>query len=337
MEIHQIAPNAVSGSYTFDIHSPCRTSLPASPPPTSTAAQAAQRPRPLSDPGTDTTGSAGTTSYSPKKLHRKSRSTTACPGGARGASNPFTFGALRRSPPAIAASQEEPAAVGAPEPRPERRRSLGTAFSFLQPRHGRDRVASPSSPSSPASTQSGASTSGSDDGAAAECGARGGPAAQKEVRARADAAPVPTRHSAGSYFPSVRPAPAAVPHHAPTPAAPPTPVPRAPSPPLAPPRYDKAQTKKVLKHARAELMKEVGKAGYNVLVVEGCVFSRSWTGQDNGLTRGGVVQVGTHRPPPKRALPHQSRLPRSPCRRPVRFGGGRWNAGPTPPTVPECA
>ena len=59
----------------------------------------------------------------------------------------------------------------------------------------------------------------------------------------------------------------------------PTPVPRPPSPPLAPPSYDKAQTKKVLKHARAELMKEVGKAGYNVLVVEGCVFSLSWTRQ----------------------------------------------------------
>ena len=42
------------------------------------------------------------------------------------------------------------------------------------------------------------------------------------------------------------------------------------SPPtLAQLGYHKARTKKVLKHARAELMKEVRKAGYTALVVEG--------------------------------------------------------------------
>jgi len=35
----------------------------------------------------------------------------------------------------------------------------------------------------------------------------------------------------------------------------------------------KAQTQKVLRHTRAERMNGIGKVGYNVLVVEGCVFS----------------------------------------------------------------
>ena len=66
---------------------------------------------------------------------------------------------------------------------------------------------------------------------------------------------------------------------------------------LAPSSYDKAQTKKVLKYARAEPMKEVGKAGYNVLVVEGCVFSLSRTGQDRTVpTDAGWFSIGANSP-----------------------------------------
>ena len=39
-----------------------------------------------------------------------------------------------------------------------------------------------------------------------------------------------------------------------------------PPPALAQPSYHKAQTKKVIKHARAELMEEVRKVGHNYLV-----------------------------------------------------------------------
>ena len=120
-----------------------------------------------------------------------------------------------------------------------------------------------------------------------------------------------------------------------TTAVPPTLVPR-PASPASPPR---ATTKRRRRCSSTPM--KVGKAGYNVLVIEGCVFSLSWAGKDRigryRLTLGGLVQVGTHRPPPKRAPPHQSRLPRSSCRRAVRFDGGRGNAGPTPSTVPECA
>ena len=90
------------------------------------------------------------------------------------------------------------------------------------------------------------------------------PATGKEKQAQAGTAPM--RHSAGSYFAIVRPKPTSASNNNPTapvavgPASPPT---------LAQPSYSKTQKKKVLKHARAELMKEVGKAGYNVLVVEG--------------------------------------------------------------------
>ena len=44
-------------------------------------------------------------------------------------------------------------------------------------------------------------------------------------------------------------------------------------PTLVQPGDHKAQTKMVLRHARAELIKEVGQAGYNDLVVERWVFS----------------------------------------------------------------
>ena len=284
VKIHQIAPNAVSGSYTFDMNSPCRTSLPIGLPPKRMAAQAAQ-PRPASDPGTRTTEGANTTSYTAKKLHRKSLSAAASPAGARGVSNPFAFGILKRAtPPAITPSKEEPVAVGAPEPRPERRRSLGTTFSFLQSRHGRDRPISPSSPSSTTTRVSTrVSTSGSEDGSIAEpgsgVGSKTAPATRKEKRAQAEAGP--TRHSAGTYFPTARSKPSSAPDHYSTGTTPVASVP-PPSPTLAQPSYDRAQTKKVLRHARAELMKEVGKAGYNVLVVEGWVFSLalfSWTGR----------------------------------------------------------
>ena len=75
-----------------------------------------------------------------------------------------------------------------------------------------------------------------------------------------------TYHSTGSYVPSVRPGPPLASTNDPT-----TPADFGPPPPptLAQPVYHKAQTKKVLKHTRAELMKEARKAGYNGLVVEG--------------------------------------------------------------------
>ena len=41
------------------------------------------------------------------------------------------------------------------------------------------------------------------------------------------------------------------------------------SPPTLEPGFHKAQTKTVLKQVRAGLIKEVRKAGYNVLVMEG--------------------------------------------------------------------
>jgi hypothetical protein len=60
-----------------------------------------------------------------------------------------------------------------------------------------------------------------------------------------------THHSAGLYLSIVQPEPASN------------------KLTLAQTSYRKDQTKKVLNHAREELMKEVRKAGYNVLIVEG--------------------------------------------------------------------
>ena len=75
-----------------------------------------------------------------------------------------------------------------------------------------------------------------------------------------------TDHGIGLYFPSVRPEPALASNNDHT-----TPADFEPSsqPTLAQPSYHNAQMKKLLKHSRAELMKDVRKAGYNVLVVEG--------------------------------------------------------------------
>ena len=75
-----------------------------------------------------------------------------------------------------------------------------------------------------------------------------------------------THHSAGSYFPNVRPGLPLASNNDPIASADVVP----PYPPtLAPSGYRQAQTKKALKNARTGLMKEIRKAGYNVLVVEG--------------------------------------------------------------------
>jgi len=231
------------------MHQSCRTALPTSPYPRGAAVEAG-RPRPISDPITSTT----------KKLHRRSRSTAASPPDAGTVSNPFTFGILRRTTPsAFTPSKDELAVLDAPELKPERR-SFGATFSFLQPWHGKTRLGSRSSTSS---TKSEASTSGSEGAGVVESGSdsESVPAVPKEKQARSQTST--TYHGAGLYLPIVRPG---SPLDDPT-----TPADVAPlSPPtLVQPGYSKAQTKKVLKHARAELMKEVTKAGYNVLVVEG--------------------------------------------------------------------
>jgi len=259
VKIRQIAPNAISGSYTFDMH---QSAPPASPGPRPMGSAAeVGRPRPISDPGTSRNENADTTSHSTNKLHRKSRSAAASP---KAVSNPFTFGILKRTtPPPSTPSKEELAISDAPDSEPERRRSFGATFSFLQPRHGRDRLGSRSSTSS---TSSRASTSGSEDGEAMErgSGAKSVPAVRKEKQAQP---PSPTtHHSARSYLPIVRSEPPLASNHGPTP---PTDVVPSSRPTLVQPGYHKAQMKKVLKHSRAELMKEVRKAGYNVLVVEG--------------------------------------------------------------------
>ncbi len=259
------------------MHQPCRTAptAPASPHPHPKGAGAeTRRRRPISDPSTSTNEGAEATPNSPlrspKKLHRKSRSATADQPGARALSNPFNFGIQKRTtPPAFIPPKSELADVDAPESKPERRRSFGSTFSFLQPWHGRDRLGSRSSTES---TESGASTSGSEDGEAVKPGSGSGselvPAARKQQQMPLQ--PSTTDHSTGLYFPSVRPGPPLASSNDPT-----TPADFGPSSPpaLAQPGYHKAQMKKVLKHSRAELMKEVRKTGYNVLVVEGSVFS----------------------------------------------------------------
>jgi len=91
-----------------------------------------------------------------------------------------------------------------------------------------------------------------------------GPCCPKE---KADATQTSTtHHSAGSYLPNVRPGLPLASNN--DPIAPADVVPPYP-PSLAPSGYHQAQTKKVLKHAREELMKEIRKAGRNVLVVDG--------------------------------------------------------------------
>jgi hypothetical protein len=288
VKILHIAPNEISGSYTFDMHPSPRTSPPPSPRPKDAAAETG-RPRPVSGSSTSTTASTDTKISSTKKLHRTSR---ASPASAKAISNPFTFGVLKRAtPPATLPSKEEHVAVNVPEHKPERRRSFGATFSFLQPRHGRDRLGSTSSTSSTSSGESAVSTSGTEDGEGVSAGSKFVPATRMEEQGQAQAAP--THHSAGSHLPTVEPKL--------TPASnPATRVVVPPSPPAAAqPSDGKAQTKKVLKHARAELMKEVGKAGYNVLVVEGCVFHPPVhpVGSDTyGCFR---LQMGTHRPPPR--------------------------------------
>ena len=253
------------------MHQPSRTTPPAPadphphPHPKGAAADS-RRPRPISDSSTNE--SADTTPYSPprspKKLHRKSRSTSDSQPGTRAVSNPFNFGIQKRTtPPAFTPSKSELAAVDAPEAKPERRRSFGSTFSFLQPWHGRAHLGSRSSTSS---TQSGVSTSGSEDGEAVGTGSgpESVPAARKQKQVQLQTSTMD--HSTGSYFHGVRlESPMATNGDPTTPAAfePPS------SPTPAQPGYHKAQMKKVLKHARAELMKEVRKAGYDVLVVEG--------------------------------------------------------------------
>ena len=187
----------------------------------------------------------------------------ASPPDAGAVSNPFTFGILKRTTlPAFTPFKEEPASLDTPELKAERR-SFGATFSFLQPWHGRNRLGSRSRTSSTSSTKSEASTSGSEGAGVVESGSESEsvPAVPKEKQAQSQTST--THRGAELYLPVVRPGP---PLDDPT-----TPADVAPSSPptLVQSGYNKAQTKKVLKHARAELMKEVTKAGYNVLVVEG--------------------------------------------------------------------
>jgi len=231
------------------MHQSRRTALPASPHPRGAAVEAG-RPRPISDPITSTT----------KKLHRRSRSTAGSPPNAGAVSNPFTFGILKRTTlPAFTPFKEEPASLDTPELKAERR-SFGATFSFLQPWNGRNRLGSRSSTSS---TQSEASTSGSEGAGVVESGSESEsvPAVPKEKQEQRQTST--THHRAGLYLPIVRLGPPLDDPTTPADVAPPSP------PTLAQPGYNKAQAKKVLKHARAELMKEVTKAGYNFLVVEG--------------------------------------------------------------------
>ena len=87
---------------------------------------------------------------------------------ARAVSNPFTFGILKWTTlPMFTPSKEGLAVVGTPELKAERRRSFGATFPLLQLRHGRDHLGSRSST---LSTNSGASTSGSEDGKLVEPG-----------------------------------------------------------------------------------------------------------------------------------------------------------------------
>jgi hypothetical protein len=232
----------------------CRTALPTSPHPRAAAA-AVGRPRPTSDPITGMNERVDTASCSAKKLHRKSRGATAAQPGTRAISNPFTFGVLKRAtPPASTLSKEGLAVVDALEPKVQRRHSFGATFSFLQSQHGRYRFGSRSSTSS---TSSGASTSGSEGGEVVELGlgseseSESVPAVRKKRQTQPQTST--THHSAGSYLPIVQAEPPSASNER----------------TLAQTGYRKAQTKKVLNLAREELMKEVRKAGYNVLVVEG--------------------------------------------------------------------
>jgi hypothetical protein len=224
----------------------CRTALPTSPHPRGAAA-AVRWPRPTSDPITDMNERVGTAPCSAKKLHRKSRSATAAQPGTRAISNPFTLGVLKRTTtPAPTPSKEGLAVLDASEPKVQRRHSFGATFSFLQSRHGRDRFGSRSSTSS---TKSEASTSGSEDGESVELGSAESVPNDKQAQPQTST----THHNAGSYLPIAHPEPPLASN----------------KPTLAQTGYRKAQTKKVLNLAREELMKEVRKAGYNVLVVEG--------------------------------------------------------------------
>ena len=76
---------------------------------------------------------------SPKKLHRKSRSTTASQPDARTVSNPFHFGIPKRpTPPGCTPYKSELVVVNTPESQPERRPSFGATISFLPPWYGRE-------------------------------------------------------------------------------------------------------------------------------------------------------------------------------------------------------
>ena len=148
-----------------DMHQSCRTAPPgAASPHLKGAAAEVGRPIPISDPSTSTKEGTNTTPCSPKKLHRKDRSTTASQ--PRPISNPFNFGIPKRTaPPAFTPSKSELAVVDVPGSKPERHRSVGATFSFLQPWHGSDRLGRRSSTSN---TKSRASTGGSEDGEVVE-------------------------------------------------------------------------------------------------------------------------------------------------------------------------
>ena len=111
---------------------------------------------------------------STRKSHRKSRSAAASQPGLRAASNPFTFGILKRTtPPEFTPSKEELAVVGAPEPKAGRQMMLSPRQSW----HGRDYLGNRLSTSV---TRSGELASGSEDGGVVEPGPGSVPAVQKE-------------------------------------------------------------------------------------------------------------------------------------------------------------
>ena len=147
--------------------------------------------------------------------------------------------------------------MDAPESKPERRRSFGSTFSFLQRWHERDCLGSRSSTSS---TKIGASTRGSEGGEVVEpgSGSKSAPAARKQQQAQLHTSTMD--HGTVLYFPSVRPEPHLASNNDST--IPADFGPRSPAT-LASAQlgHDKAQMKKVLRHAIAEPRKEVRNAG----------------------------------------------------------------------------
>ena len=154
-----MAPNAISGCYTFDMRQSCHIPSLAS----------------ASPHLTSMTERDNTELCSAKKLYRKSRSAAATQPGMRA----FIFRDTETDDAACAHSLERRTrSHGCAR---TKRCSFRTILSFLQSWHGRDHLESrPSTPS----TKSGTSTSGSEDGEVVEpgLGLESVPAVRKEKR-----------------------------------------------------------------------------------------------------------------------------------------------------------